>query len=217
MSDIYCIGDSNISFFSKTNSCVGTMPLLRNVYNEQFHLTHYEPRLAYNLGNENHTNYQTTIKNVELCKGNNLLFSFGLLDIKAHITKQSYLQKRSIRAVTFECVSRYISFIKKIADKAKNIIVYGPIPTVCNEKITPKDFNHYTQKERNLACRYFNEFLKIFCGENNFFFCTLFWELIDKNYTVKEDYYLQDGIHLNCENYDLIKPQIDKFNRLINK
>jgi len=119
--NIYCIGDSHASFFSGYDRIQLGWP--NKTFNKKyFFLKSYRlgPVLAYNL-----CKFKTRSRGREkllyilthlIPLGSKVLFCFGEIDCRAHLLRQSEIQKRDIYDIVRECVDRYFSVIK---DKKK--------------------------------------------------------------------------------------------------
>ena len=119
--NIYCIGDSHASFFSGYDRIPLGWP--NKFINKFSFLKSYRlgPVLAYNL-----CNFNTRSKGREkllyilthfIPLGSKVLFCFGEIDCRAHLFKQSEIQKRDIHEIIRECVDRYFSVIKDTKKK----------------------------------------------------------------------------------------------------
>lgn len=200
---IYCIGDSHASFFS------GHDEIQKKWHDEAFQKYPFfkvywlGPVLAYNLCKLN-TRYKgrellffLLSNNIPI--GGRVLLCFGEIDCRAHLIKQSKIQKKPLKKIITKCVDRYFSVIKEIKEKGYQVMVWNVIPSVPNVKKVKnlRDFPYYgTCIERNLVTRYFNNYLKRRCEEENIFFLDVFDELVNNNKETKEEY-LFDGFHLS--------------------
>ena len=120
-SNIYCIGDSHAGFFSGYDRMQPGWP--NKSTNKYSFLKSYRlgPVLAYNL-----CNFKTRSKGREkllyilthfVPLGSKVLFCFGEIDCRAHLLKQSEIQRRDIHDIIRECVDRYFTVIKDTKKK----------------------------------------------------------------------------------------------------
>ena len=129
--------------------------------------------------------------------GNKVLFCFGEIDCRAHLFKQSEIQKRDIHEIIRECVDRYFSVIKDTKKKGFDVIVWNVIPSGITDDTLEYEYPFYgTNIERNKVSKYFNEYLKQKLEKLNITFIDIFDKLVFKNFETKDSYYF-DGIHLS--------------------
>lgn len=198
---IYCIGDSHASFFSGYNRVQLGWP--NKTINKYTFLKSYRlgPVLAYNL-----CNFKTRSRGREkllyilthlIPSGNKVLFCFGEIDCRAHLLKQSELQKRDIHNIIRECVDRYFSVIKDTKEQGFDVIVWNVMPSGITDDALEKEYPFYgTNIERNKVPKYFNEYLKQKLEKFNISFIDIFDKLVFENFETNVSYYF-DGVHLS--------------------
>jgi hypothetical protein len=199
---IYCFGDSHISNFVNTNPLIKEMIWYEN---DLFAVNRLGPYLAYNL------NDKIAVFNQEILKVQEqiitMLFSFGEIDCRAQVQKQSIIRNISIDEIIIEIVERYFEFINIIKNKhgINNIIIFGIVPCFYENPFQeyylkhPDDFDcpRGTLEERQSYKKKYNQLLKENCVKNKFSYLSLFDDVfvdgeVDKKYRL-------DEIHLNPE------------------
>ncbi|MBU2513334.1 SGNH/GDSL hydrolase family protein [bacterium] len=214
---INCVGDSHANFFSGYDIPQPEWPgeNIRNRY-PFFKCYRLGPVLAYNLCEENTTTqgreklFQLL---AELDPGSYLLFCFGEIDCRAHIYLQSQKQKRTTGDIVTEVVERYFLAIKEVQELGFNTLVWNVIPSApsdINERIhVPSQYLfHGTSRERNDITGQFNRSLTLLCQEYNIPFISIFDQLINREGTVRRDYYC-DEIHLGQTAMPLVLKQFN--------
>lgn len=198
---IHCIGDSHASFFSGYDRIQLGWP--NKSINKYLFLKSYRlgPVLAYNL-----CDFKTRSRGREkllyilthfIPLGSKVLFCFGEIDCRAHLLKQSEIQKRDIHDIIRECVDRYFSVIKDTKEKGFDVLVWNIVPSGITDDALDKEYPFYgTNVERNKVSKYFNEYLKQKLEKFNILFIDIFDKLIFENFRTNNNYYF-DGIHLS--------------------
>ena len=201
---IHCIGDSHISVFGGTNIISEGCP---SKYDEHPYFKTYRvgPALAYNLITPEHSFKQVFMQILRHIPPNSwILTSFGEIDCRAHLIRQSEKQNRSIEAVVHECVNRYFKFIKEIQNLGYHIIVYAAPPT-CNVDVlqNPDDDNKYpyygTYIHRNYTTKIFNMYLNSLCDSKNIFFLSIFDQLVSSDGKTSDSQFFSDLVHLSAQ------------------
>ena len=200
-SNIYCIGDSHAGFFSGYDRMQPGWP--NKSTNKYSFLKSYRlgPVLAYNL-----CNFKTRSKGREkllyilthfVPLGSKVLFCFGEIDCRAHLLKQSEIQRRDIHDIIRECVDRYFTVIKDTKKKGFDIIVWNVMPSGIIDDALEKEYPFYgTNSERNKVSKYFNEYLKQKLEGIDILFIDIFDKLVFENFETNDSYYF-DGVHLS--------------------
>jgi len=210
---IHCIGDSHVCFFAGNNGAVH--PYWPNYIgdNPPFKTYHLGPILAYNLCSLN-----TTTKGRELLlfllrlipKKSNLLLIYGEIDCRAHLGKQSDLQRREIEDIVQECVDKYFKVILEIKNMDFNVGVWGVIPSTnipCDYGPDHPFPSYGTCQQRNITTRLFNNYLNELCCQENIIFVSIFEELLNPNLTANIDYYM-DVNHLSQRSFSIALEKI---------
>jgi len=223
MNNIHVIGDSHVSVFSKKNIIIPEYP--PNIYmNFPFKIFRIGAPLAYNLGKrETYYNAREKIEHVfkhEIIKGDSIILSFGEIDCRYHLLKQSKLQEKDIEEVIVECVERYVQSVKEIVKDnfywINKIGFWGPIASTwlgdeCSNKDCPiadrmPMRNFVTSKFNTILKDKIDKFNKEF-WKTNFYYLSIFEFLIDDKYFTKKEYYM-DNIHLNQKTWPLIENEL---------
>jgi hypothetical protein len=207
---IHCIGDSHASFFGGLEKIQPRIDEDEKTTNQYPFFNSYRigPATAYQLHNKQ-TIIETLIDNLHLDDADKLMFCFGEVDIRAHLIKQSNLQKRNINDIVYECVSRYISSVSYYLKYNRRILIWGPIASWSNKK--PYSGPSYgSNLERNYVTRIFNGYLSDLCLKNNFQFVSIFEEMLNSDGTTNP-HYIMDDIHLSQKAMPMT---IEKFKNL---
>ena len=119
-----------------------------------------------------------------------ILLCFGEIDCRAHIVKQAYLQKKSIKDISVQAAKSYFDFALELQKKGFNIIIYGPYGS-------GSQFNSFGLEEhRNLAVKYFNCSLIEHCLRNQIYFFSLNSLLVNPSSLSTRRTWLTDDVHL---------------------
>ncbi|MFH2132528.1 MAG: SGNH/GDSL hydrolase family protein [bacterium] len=219
---IHCIGDSHANFFSGYDEMQPEWPAA-DIRNRLPFFRSYRigPVLAYNLGR-----YGTTTMGREklerlltcLNPGSHILFCFGEIDCRAHISLQSQKQKRSPETVIAEVVEKYGSVILHIRQMGFQPLVWNVIPsapTTINSRIRvpPRYLFHGSCSERNRITRTFNLYLKALTQTAGIKFLNIFDQLLLDDGSVNRSFY-SDDIHLSQKAMPLVLASLnDMFQR----
>ena len=202
---IYCIGDSHANFFSGSDEMQPEWPGegIKH-FHPFFRAFRIGPVLAYNLC-RNNSSTRGREKLMELLSlfpsKSKVMFCFGEIDCRAHIILQAERQKRPVEGVVRTVAERYFSVIKEVRGMGFTPLIWNVIPsapTDINSKINvpAKYLFHGTREERNDVTRRFNADLKILAIDHDVFFLDFFDKLMNRDGSVKLEYYCQDDIHL---------------------
>lgn len=206
---IYCFGDSHVGFFGGVNKIQPVWPKKADEYLPFFKIYPLGPVLAFNLvKNGTKTKGREKLFKIlkQILKGSDILMSFGEIDCRAHLLKQSELQKRPIKKVVSECVDRYFSVILDLKKKGYKMWVWNVPPSTRFEKVEDKNFPVYgTNKQRNEITKLFNTLLEKKCRKYGIKFVSVYKKIIDKNGLTDMSYYF-DMAHLSQK----IMPQVLK-------
>ena len=195
---IICLGDSHSSVFSKEERIISQWPEKEFRLLSKFKPVRIGPATAYNL-NKKVELLNSVLNRTFYFRTSYVLFCFGEVDIRAHIIKQSELQKIDVELIIKECVDRYISTVVEVKPIRKiRKSIFAPIASWSVKKpYSGPSFG--TNIERNNVTRIFNEYLKKKCLENNITFISIFDEMLNEDGSTNVDF-LDDygtGIHLN--------------------
>lgn len=202
---LICLGDSHSSVFSFEEKIVPQWPEKDYHLFSKFKPIRIGPATAFNLNNK--VNLLNKILNRTLYFSKDyVMFCFGEVDIRAHILKQSKLQKKDTSLIVKECVDRYIAAVTKVKPIRKlNKAIFAPIASWNVDK--PYDGPSFgTNLERNKVTKIFNDYLENKCFEYNLVFVSIFEEMLNIDGTTNS-IYLDDfgtGIHLSQRSMPLI-------------
>lgn len=197
---IFCIGDSHTCFFAGINKTQSAWPRKFHNFLPFFKAFNLGPVLAYNLVSLNTKTkgreklFKLLTK--EVPKGSSVMLCFGEIDCRAHLLKQSLIQKRSIKVIVSECVNRYFSVIQEVRKLGYKVLVWNVIPSTRLNN-TNKDFPTFGScRERNVVVSLFNKNLRAKCKKNKIPFISVYDFFINKNGLTKMSYYM-DEVHLS--------------------
>jgi len=196
---IHCIGDSHASFFSGRNTIQPAWPETANDTIPSFRSYRLGAVLAYNLSEKNTTSGggEKLISLLEkLPKHSTILMSFGEIDCRVHLVKQSIKQNRNLQEIANENAERYFSVIKKIKTDF-NVIVWATIPSTASEITLDHRYPVCgTNLERNTVTQLFNEKLSELCAQEGITFISIFKKLTKPDGSTNSTFYI-DGVHLS--------------------
>ena len=220
-SSIFLIGDSHTEIFHKLNYKNSVLIYGSNEnlnsrmwfnHSEHFICYHMFSVTAYNTNNPN-ASIPTLLKtrflidNGFLPKGCTIACSFGEVDCRVHIQKQSEKQHRTVEEIIDDVLNNYGSFLLMLKNEGYNVIAYGPIPSQSDKiNIDPMFPRYGTEIERNKITKLFNQKLEQFCNKNKIGYKTLFYDLINDDMTTKDEYLNpQDHVHLGLQTYEKVE------------
>lgn len=210
---IHCIGDSHSSVFSGLDEMQPIWPQRSNDTTSIFKSYRIGPATAYNLNNKTHIIDEILTSCVNM-SDDYVLFCFGEVDVRAHISKHMIEKNINNDSLIIECVNRYFEIITHYSKLGYKIMVWGVIPSWSEEKpyVTGPTFGDSIF--RNTITKKFNTYLEGLCVNNNIKFISIFSDLVNDNLQT-ESIFLDDWdgchIHLNQKTMRLI---IDKFKLL---
>jgi len=175
--------------------------------------------LAHSIGNESHPGH---VKLLEVLKsvpiGSNVLLSFGEIDCRRHVVRQTEIQKKDIESIAQECACSYFRSVLKVKNIGYNPIVWAAVPTfnVDNLNFDEKDEHGYygTYVERNKATSVFNATLKKLCTESSLPFVSLERYLMDDKHRTMDALYM-DPCHLSSKCIPLIIGELEKIEQTL--
>jgi hypothetical protein len=214
---IYCLGDSHISFFSGNNNIVPMWEEKNNNVNEYenikcFKVLRLGAFTAYNLykNKESKEKISNALSIIE--KNSYILLSFGEIDCRCHIVKQSEMQKKSIEYIADECVCRYIESVDAIKKLGYNIILWNVIPPYSVSNKCGKFTEYGTISQRKDAAIYFNKYIEKSI-DSDIFFLNIYNEISDVDgYALPNIFF--DDIHLSQYGMPFAIEKLIKYNIL---
>lgn len=198
---LHCIGDSHTAFFTGYNKIQPAYPevvcgIAKNVFTYRL-----GSPLAYNLC-ESDSTLKSKEKVFSILQTLNpqediILLSFGEVDCRAHLIKQSELNNLTIAESVHICVERYLKVVEEILKMQFRVVVWNAVPTSYGFEDIDFEYPYYgTYVERNLACILFNEALKKRSVELGFYYLGVYELIINKELFSMPKYYF-DRIHLS--------------------
>ena len=220
---VIVLGDSHVNFFSGAELLdfipighkVNTCPILGE---KRFTPLHLGPCLAYNVDNPN-AGYNSMEKTEWLCEnfiipGAKIVCSFGEIDIRVHVIKQAELQNTSVENIVDGILSHYYTLLKRLKNSGYEVWCWGPIATQMDSNEQDELFPHYgSERDRNRATKYFNDTLHKWCDENGIGFMSIFYSMINENFTTKIEYLSEDGCHLGQHARELAEVEWERLFR----
>jgi predicted SAM-dependent methyltransferase len=203
---VLAVGDSHTRFLAgKDNIKDGeTIPHARNYrgFSAHFDALHLGPGLAYNLDRLGSNTrilerVNTLIDSGVISAGSSVLFSFGEIDCRSHVVKQTEKQGTSIEAVVEDICSHYANFLDMMTRRGVRAMVWGPVASTPNQNYADPDAPAYgTIQQRNFAIITFNAMMKDVCSRRGLRFMSVSKNLLDPQGRTKREFYCDD-IHLS--------------------
>ncbi len=203
---VYCIGDSHVCFFSGRDVIHPDWPDESNDRLPWFKTYRLGSVLSYNLPR---TGTQTRgrerlfeVLDSKVPPGARVLLSFGEIDCRAHLVKQSRLKGLPIETVVELCLDEYFKVVREVSARGFQVIVYNVVPSRLSAsgggavKGVDPFVTTGTWRERNHATRLFNEGARRRCADCGVRCLENFPHLIDaQGKTIQ--WYFWDSIHLS--------------------
>jgi hypothetical protein len=193
---IHCIGDSHSAVFSGEEKMQPCWPEISSNLIPGFKSYRIGPATAYQLHTKQNI-IEPLIFSLNLGEEDKIMFCFGEVDIRAHLIKQMYLQKRAILDLVKECINRYLDAIDYYRKYTTKIIVCGPIAS-WNDDNPYSGPSYGTNLERNEVTKLFNQILETECARRTFDFVTIFYEMLNPDNSTNT-FFLDDweGSHIH--------------------
>lgn len=212
MSDkIFVIGDSHCNFFGGYENLYYPNTI---IFNKQpvdirtnnslianFQIFHLGPVLAYNLNRYNSKTHgrekvEFLLNSGIIPAGTNIMCAFGEIDMRVHALKQAALKGISFETVVEEILEHYTEFLTFLS-RRNTVYVWGAIPTQSDGSPVNPEYPYFgTERDRNIATKYFNDRLGEWCARNGISFFTVFYSLVDEDYKTRAEF-IADGCHLS--------------------
>lgn len=145
--------------------------------------------------------------------GDTVLMCFGEVDCRAHLIKQSQVQKRQLGYIVRQCAYMYMQTIRLLKQDRIPVAVWGPIASMAPDTNYEGGIWQGTCEERNQVTAQFNQVLKEQCKALHIPFGTIFDKMIDEN-NITNKKYLTDAIHLSLEGLPLIMSECKRMGLL---
>lgn len=180
---IHCIGDSHVSVFTGKDG----MPFVWNRNQRSNDTTEYFR--TYRIGPATATGLYSKISIIDNIieyapinkEKDKILFCFGEVDIRAHITKEYLLKNKEINSLIKDSIDEYFKVILYYKNLGYDMMVWGPIASWSDDKAYTTGPSFGTCLERNDVTRSFNTYLEALCIENNIIFISIFDEMLLEN------------------------------------
>ncbi|ESQ90781.1 hypothetical protein ABAC460_08090 [Asticcacaulis sp. AC460] len=182
---IYAVGDSHVRFLAGRDEGIYDWPAGKHAiafegYSARFTGLHLGPGLAFNLNSANSKNaskekIEGLLRDGDIPKGAEILFSFGEIDCRYHVCRQAEAQGRPIPEIVDQVTEQYGIFLDRIAAFGYRVGVWAPpLATWHEETLDPNNPIHGTFEQRHFAIRRFNQRMEDFCRQRNMPFLSLF-------------------------------------------
>ena len=180
MSKIVVVGDSHASLFD--NNPERKRGLWSNdSYSNLFDAKHIGPTTLYKVGRDDLYNL---CRINELSTGQKCMLSFGEIDIRCHIIKQSQTQLTSVRAIVDDLISSLKKRLLEFNYKLYDLHILSVLPPIKKDLCTgpnPQFPFIGTDEERKDATIYLNNGLKKICSELNIGYFNQYDLYVDKD------------------------------------
>ena len=221
---VYCIGDSHACFFSGQNTIHAEWPGESDDRLPWFKTYRIGSSLAYNLsrcGTRTRGRERLfEVLDTKVPPSGRVLLSFGEIDCRAHLVKQSQSKGLPIASVVELCLDEYFKVVREIVARGFQVVVYNVVPSRVRTQGggAMKDANKFvttgTWRERNHAARLFNDGARRRCKACGAGFLENFHQLVDaRGKTIQ--WYFWDSIHLSqlampttLEGFRLLCPEL---------
>ena len=213
------VGDSHTSFFSG-HDIINFCHLKNGINNcrddiENFITFHVGPALAYNLNRYNSSNkarekIEYLLDKKYLKSGDTVLLCFGCIDTSVHLLKhiQGPDFNEGVKQASEIIINNYFEFIDKLQALGLKIYLWAALP---QEKFVPEELDESIK--RNKAVKIYNELLNIRAEKSDIKVLSVFDNLINEDFTMKQQYFL-DGAHLNQKAWEFALDEVKKIDIL---
>jgi len=218
---IYIIGDSHVSVFSGTDKTFDGLTHIQPEFGTCYtlsggqlrtHVNRFEQRIPYfcpiKIGSNTAWNSYNKLPIIEqvlleynVSKDDYVFTCFGEIDIRNHIGFN--LNGKTVNEVIIETVDRYMKTILHLKNSGYRVGVYGSPPS------SNWEFKAYGNIIiRNNMTIFFNDYLKVKCGENNIIFKDISKIMMLPDGTT-DTKYLVDPLHLSQKAMPLLLKEFD--------
>lgn len=193
---IYVIGDSHVSIFTGTNEII---PVMELICSQNYSCCRVGPATAYAI--YYYRKQITEIITNYVKEEDKVLFSFGEVDIRAHIAKEYLKDKTKLGHTIKDVVDEYFKTILFYKSYGIDIGIWAPIASHRDPMIDTEP-TYGTNYERNLITKTFNYYLESCCKIHKIPFFSIFDYMLMEDGTTNS-LYLND-YHLNINSLGLI-------------
>jgi hypothetical protein len=145
--------------------------------------------------------HDAAIRNV-LRKGEEILFSFGEIDCRIHLYRQSIKQDVEIVALMHDTINRYTNYVCELMQEGFDIYILS-VPPAGTQNNRFK-YNHYAPySHRKLINFMFNMELEHICILKNIHYIDYYFKVSDGKMGRRMDY-VEDDVHLNSKVADVV-------------
>lgn len=167
MTSLCCIGDSHVSNFTNMNTLLEARVWHVNGSIKSFNVG---PFLAYNFHKKDRRDQITKLIKDRVEDNDYVTLSFGEIDARVHVAKQSKLQNRTIYSTIEEIIEYYFIFINDLKSNGFNDLVVS--------EIVP---NRNRNKLKDSIKAIFNRKLEEKCKAESIHFLHIFNEVLPDN------------------------------------
>lgn len=209
-STLYFLGDSHVGMFSGFDKIQPIWPKKHINRWSHFKTFRLGAHTAYNLANQSGDSYKLLLSALKtIRKGSVVVLSYGEIDCRVHLIKQSLVQGKDLKLVVDNCAVRYFSVVKKIQKLGYKVIIFEPIAT-SPVFINYQEFVTFgSMRERNLVTALFNLKLRSLSKAHGIPVVTVNHKLLNSDMTTNHEYYF-DPIHVSSSAVGFCISQINK-------
>jgi hypothetical protein len=139
-----------------------------------------------------------------------ILFSFGEVDCRAHLSKAIFTQNKPYKIIG-PCVDEYFKVILKVCQKGYKVGLIGVPPSHNGDR--NHDVTYGTIYERNYISRIWNNYLQSLCDKYHLPFVCVFDEIL-KDDGSTDPKYMDGWVHLNRRCWPFMEEEL-KINGII--
>jgi hypothetical protein len=197
---IYTFGNSHAHFFTGTHP--GTSGWGKKTKN--FSSFSLGPVIAFNFFENHYQKLLDIIGSIKIDSNDFLMITVGEVDCRWHLPYQSFLQKRDIGDIVFECLERFFRVYLDLKKRGYNVICWAGHPSTTSEHDeNPNSPVFGTCLERNRTTLIWESRLKKLCQQHDIPLVSLVQDLIDENGLTNMDYFI-DYCHLDSDKLHFI-------------
>jgi len=174
------------------------------------------------------SNYNSKVNEWIIARADNyIIFSFGEIDIRSHISKacilNSILDEEKMKVEVNSVISEYMKLIDKAVELTHNkVIIYLPIASGLNLRTDINAYPWYgTNIQRNIITQNFNNKLIQLLNSKSIRYISLFEDMIDENLNTKDECLIDEStnntnkVHLSNVMIEPLKNKLQKIGIII--
>lgn len=217
---IYVVGDSHVRFLAGRDEISGAKAaeggvkwyedIVQNLIG-----VHLGASLAYGIGRHGSQTKSTEkierlLENGTIPKGADIMFSFGEIDCRSHVVRQSELQGVSIDQVVAGLCDGVIAYMDRLASAGYAMHCWGVVaPSWIETNADPRFPISGSFEQRKHATALYNARMRALCSERGYGFLSVEHSLYDEVGMTNRNFYC-DHIHLSQAARPLLWREIDR-------